>query len=210
MPQDTAPATHPNLTTRTTGNPDMVGNTRRAHSLRSRIPGHIRSRQSLDPVLSMARPTRTIPRTMCRTRSPIIPAACRWCRHSLSIAHRVTLRTALLVEAPTLHPPTELKNRHTSRNTPFPSHMMPLLVARRMDPPARPRSWALPPAKLQCTTASMSPSPSTIIRLPLLPAQLRLPVHRLKRDIVEVHIHAAATASGTARTDLVADKESRR
>lgn len=216
MPQDIAPALDLNLTTRRTGNPDMVDSTRRPHfPLRSRIPGHTRSNQSLDPALSMvARLTQIIPQTMCRTRSPTIPAACRWCRHSRSIVPSLVTRTAgwmLLVEAPTLHPPTEPKNRDTTRHTLFPNLMMPPLAARRMEPPARPKSWALLPAKLQCTThASMSPSPSSRTRLPLLPALLRLPVHRLKPDTVEVHIRAAATANVTATTDVVVDKEPRR
>jgi hypothetical protein len=214
MPRDTAPATDPNLTTRTTGNPDTVDSTHRPHFLlRSRIPGHIRNSQSQDPAQSMvAKLTQVIPQTTHRTQYPTIPAVCRSCRHSRVPRATRTPGWTLLVEAPTPHLPTEARTRHTTRmhSTQSPNPTMPHLVAKRMDPPARAKFWALRLAKLQCTTASMSPSPSTIIRPPRLLAQLRLPAHRLKREIVELHIHAAATGSGTAKTGLVADKESRR
>lgn len=216
MPQDTAPAPDPNLTTRTPGNPDMLRQRTSPRTLRRRTAG-IRLHRHLSMVAtSLATHNTNIPPAFRWTRIPTMQLAPTWWRRSRNTTVRRTLtRTETLLEA-TLPLPTDLQARHITPLLPKEHTLrsrnpwMPLLGANRMDPPARPKSWALPPAKPQCTTASMSPSPSTRIRLPLLPAQLRLPVHRLKRDTVEVHIHAAATANGTVTTDLVADREPRR
>lgn len=212
MPPDTAPVLDPNPTTRTPRNLAIAHSTHRPDTLpRHRTPGLLLLCQPLDLAM-LARLTPTIPQLRRRTptmealtcslrslRSPLRVRSNRSPRNTRTTGKLLVSTLEALMEDQA-SPSTLLPKVHTLRNP-----WMPLLAASHMDPPTRRNTWAL--AKPQFTTASMSPS--TRIRLPLLPAQSRLPVHRLKRDIVDHHIHAAATANGTVTTDLVADKSSR-